>query len=152
MRLFRIAKKNYIEDLSGEGARLFGGRWNKRGTNMLYFSTSLSLCVLEVLVHFNQDLAPSDLYFIEIDVPDKLINDEENFIEISEYLRVNPPHHSTQNYGTNWADEGASLGLKVPSAILPLENNVIINPKHSEFKKIKIIRSELLNLDARVFL
>lgn len=150
MRLFRIAKEKYIEDFSGEGARLYGGRWNKRGTRMLYFSTSLSLSVLEVLVHFNQENAPQDLYFIEVEIPEKLINFKSNFSEINQYLRDNPPHYSTQKFGSNWTEKGDDLALAVPSAILASENNIIINPTHKSFNKIKTIKVHPLELDVRL--
>ena len=150
MRLFRIAKKQYINDLSGEGARLFGGRWNKRGINMLYFSTHLSLAVLEILAHFDQSLTPNDLYFTEIEIDDDFINQTEDFSSIEAYLRINPPHYSTQEFGSTWIAKNELVGLKVPSAILPLESNIIINPQHKNWLNHKVIKTEILQLDTRV--
>ena len=150
MKLFRIAKKQYIKDFSGEGARLYGGRWNKRGTHMLYFSTSLSLSVLEILVHFNQEYAPQDLYYIEIEIPDKFINYKSNFNSIKEHIRDNPPHFSTQQFGSLWIEKKEDLALAVPSAILTVENNVIVNPNHPLISKLKIIKSSKLDLDTRL--
>ena len=150
MKLFRIAKKQYISDLSGEGARLFGGRWNKRGTNMLYFSSHLSLAVLEVLAHFDQSLMPKDLYFTEIEIDDKWINKDEDFSILKNHFRDNPPHFSTQEFGSNWIIKNEFVGLKVPSAIIPLEFNVLINPQHKNWSKHKVVKTEILQLDARV--
>ena len=152
MRLFRIAKQQYIEDFSGEGARLYGGRWNKRGTNMVYFSTSLSLSVLEILVHFNQEYAPQDLYYVEVEISDKLINFEANLSSVKEYLRDNPPHFSTKHLGSLWAKKNEDLALSVPSAILPIENNIIVNPLHSSISKVKIINTSKLDLDTRLLI
>lgn len=150
MRLFRIAKKKYVKDFSGEGARLYGGRWNKRGTNMLYFSTSLSLSVLEILVHFNQEYAPQDLYYIEVEIPDKFINLKANLGSIKLHLRDNPPHYSTKHFGSSWAEKKEDLALAVPSAILPIENNIIVNPLHPSISKFKIINNFKLDLDTRL--
>ena len=151
MRLFRVAKEKFIEDFSGEGAKLYGGRWNKRGTNMLYFSTSLSLCVLEVLVHFNQEYAPVDLCYVEVDIPDKLINFKADFSALNTHLRDNPPHFSTQQFGSKWAGDKVNLALAVPSAILPIENNIIINPLHVSISKLKTVEVNKLDLDSRLF-
>ncbi len=150
MRLYRIAKQRYIEDFSGEGAKLYGGRWNKRGTHLLYFSSSLSLCVLEILVHFNQGYTPTDLYFVEIEVPDRLINFKVDLSEVKAYLRDNPPHFSTQQFGSNWVNKNDDFALALPSAVLPIEDNVIINPNHKNWSKVKVLKTEPLNLDARV--
>ncbi|MFD1064022.1 RES family NAD+ phosphorylase [Winogradskyella litorisediminis] len=151
MKLFRIAKQKYIKDFSGEGAKLYGGRWNKRGTRMLYFSTSLSLSVLETLVHFNQENAPDDLYYVEIEISNKLINTISNFSKLKAHLRDNPPHYSTQLFGSKWADKKQDLALAVPSAILLSESNIIVNPLHDAFSKIKTIKVNKLELDARLF-
>lgn len=150
MRLFRIAKQKYIKDFSGEGARLYGGRWNKSGTRMLYFSTSLSLSVLEILVHFNQENAPKDLFFVEIEISEKHINYKTNFSNIKKHLRDNPPHFSTQQFGSKWEDKNEELALAVPSAILTSEYNILINPMHKSFNKIKTVKVHPLELDVRL--
>ena len=152
MRLFRIAKRQYIEDFSGEGARLYGGRWNKAGTKMLYLSSTLSLSVLEILVHFNQDYAPNDLYYAELELADKFINTKTDFSELKEHLRDNPPHYSTQKFGTEWVKFNKDLAMTVPSAILPTEQNILINPKHKDIGELKLIGIEVLQLDMRLVL
>jgi len=150
MRLFRIAREKYIDDLSGQGAKLYGGRWNKKGTEMLYFSIQLSLCVLEVLVHFNSSLMPKDLWYLEIELEDDYISKMPSLKKISEHLRDNPPHYSTMEFGSQWIEKNKSCALLVPSAILPLEKNVIINPNHLDWTKHKVIKKGLLELDSRV--
>lgn len=150
MKLFRIAKKQYINDFSGDGARLYGGRWNKRGTNMLYFSTSLALSTLEILVHFNQDQMPNDLCYVEVEIPEKSVNFKPDLSEVEAHLRENPPHFSTKQFGTNWAQINEELALAVPSAILPIEYNIIVNPSHKSFSKLKTITTAKLELDTRL--
>ena len=151
MKLYRIAKKDYINDLSGEGARLFGGRWNKKGYSMLYFSKSLSLAVLEVLVHIDFRFLISDFKFIEVEIPDKFIEPKIKPEMLHNNWRDTPPSIYTKDFGTKWLQSEKSLAIQVPSAILPQQHNVLINPKHEKIKHLKIIKTEYLNIDSRVF-
>lgn len=151
MKIYRIAKKNYIKDLSGEGARLFGGRWNKRGYNMLYTSEHLSLCVLELLVHLDYQFINNDFGFIEIEIPDNIMIPKVKPSILKQDWRRNPPLSFIQDYGTNWLLSQKSLVLKVPSAVLPNESNILINPNHIQFSEIKIVRKGSLDIDSRVF-
>lgn len=150
MIVYRIAKEKYLTDLSGEGARLFGGRWNRRGSNMLYFSESLSLCVLEILVHLDYKYLENDFGYVAIEIPDNSIINLD-IKKLSPNWRVNPPQLYTQDFGSKWLQANKSLALKVPSAVLPLQNNILLNPNHKLFEKIKIIKKGKLNLDSRVF-
>lgn len=149
MKLFRIAKKKFINDLSGEGARLYGGRWNKKGTALLYFSEHLSLSVLEILVHSEIQLINSDFYFLEIEIPDRYIVSLK-LNELPFNWQSNSLVSSTQDFGTKWIQANESLALKLPSAVLPFENNVLINPHHKMISKLKICKISKLNLDARL--
>lgn len=149
MKLYRIAKKIFIEDLSGEGARLYGGRWNKVGIPMLYFSEHMSLCVLEILVHIEQQLVSNDFYFIEVEVPDKYIKSISQK-DLPQNWRSNVLLSSTQDFGSEWAFSKKELALKIPSAVLPSEYNILVNPNHPLISKIKILNISELNLDARL--
>jgi RES domain-containing protein len=151
LKIYRIAKKNYIKDLSGEGARLFGGRWNKPGNSMVYFSEYLSLCVLEILVHTEQQLLTNDYHFLEVEIPESEI-EIISLRKLFKNWRTNPPVSSTQDYGTNWLASQKNLALKVPSAVLPHEYNILINPNHKHFSKVKIICKSILDIDSRVLI
>ncbi len=133
MLLYRIAKKNFIEDLSGYGAQLYGGRWNKKGIPALYTSNSLSLCTLEVLVHCDKSIYPKDMYFAELEFPDELV--PKDFFEHSENIE-------SSFAGTNWLKSNSSAAIKVHSVILPSgysgDFNVIFNPRHKDFSALKI--------------
>ncbi|OBX23286.1 RES domain-containing protein [Gelidibacter algens] len=150
MRIFRIAKNDYLSDLSGEGARLYGGRWNKKGYNMLYCSQFLSLCVLELLVHMDFKFINQDFGFIELEVPDELIATKSSNTILRQDWRHNPPLVATQDFGSSWLLSRSDLAIRMPSAVLPHENNILINPNHERFADIKVIRKGLLDLDARV--
>lgn len=133
MLLYRIAKKDYIEDLSGYGAQLFGGRWNERGIPALYTSSSLSLCTLEVLVHCEKSVYPTDMYFAELEFPDELV--PKDFFEADE-------GDEEIFAGTDWLKSKSSVAIKVRSAVLPAsyngDFNVIFNPRHYDFSKLEI--------------
>lgn len=150
MRVFRIAKKQYLQDLSGEGSRLYGGRWNKKGMAMLYFSDSLSTCLLEVLVHLDFKHLTNDFCYIEIEVPDTLIDTKLKLKDLDENWRDNPPRSSTVSLGTAFLKANKKLGLKVPCAILPMASNILINPRHKDIAKLKIIRVADLDINSRL--
>jgi RES domain-containing protein len=151
VKIYRLAKTNFINDLSGEGARLFGGRWNSRGDSLLYFSEHLSLCVLELLTRIDFEFLVDDYSFIEVEVPTSLISILKNPNRISKNWRSNPPISNTQSYGSTWIKTNKALGLAVPSAVLIHVNNILINPKHSQFSELIIIKTGKLDLDSRVF-
>lgn len=150
MKVYRIAKQEFLEDLSGEGARLFGGRWNKQGYNMLYTSAYLSLSVLELLVHLDYKFVDTTFGFIEIEIPDSSSITKVNDALLQSNWRSNPPQSFTQDYGTQWLKNSESLMLQVPSAVLPHETNFLINPKHLDFSKVRILRKAVLELDSRL--
>ena len=150
MRLFRIAKQQFISDLSGEGARLYGGRWNTVGMPMLYFSEHLSLCMLEVLVHLEHSTLISDFWFLEIEIPDALITPLLTTEDLQSNWQQTPAPQYTQQKGTDWLQSNSSLAMRVPAAVLPFEYNVLINPLHIKKDHIKIIRKQKLNIDTRL--
>lgn len=150
MRIYRISKKKYIEDLSGEGARLYGGRWNRRGDAMVYFSKSLSLAALEMLVHLDYQFVDGTFHFIEAEIPDTCITKLKSPLKVTENWRENPPNSRTQDYGSNWLKSNKSLGLQVSSAVLPIEHNILINPRHPDFFQLKIIKTGVLDVDERL--
>ncbi|GGD07043.1 RES family NAD+ phosphorylase [Hyunsoonleella pacifica] len=151
MKIYRIAKAKYISDLSGEGSRLYGGRWNKSGYSMLYFSSNLSLSVLELLVHLDYRFINDTFRYVEVDIPDDLKISKLPSHILKQDWRHNPPLVLTQNYGTDWLESTKSLALKVPSAVLPSEYNILLNPNHIDFKSIAINKPSKLDLDARLF-
>lgn len=151
MKFYRIAKKEYLDDLSGEGARLYGGRWNKKGYSMLYFSESLSLALLEILVHLDFKYLTPDFGYIEVELPDTLIQPKVKVKNLDSSWRNNPPPLTTQNYGSKWMESQKNVALLVPSAILPQQCNILINPRHKNSSKLKIVKRGLLDVDVRIF-
>lgn len=150
MRIFRIAKTNFIEDLSGEGARLYGGRWNKPGDAVIYFSEHLSLCVLEILARTEYQFLRSGFSYLEAEIPDSLIRHISKPSKIHFNWNIEPPNMETQIYGSDWLRSKKDLAISIPSAVLPQEWNVLINPGHSLFSEIKILNIAPLVLDSRI--
>ena len=150
MKIYRVTKKEFVKDLSGEGARLYGGRWNKKGRSMLYFSEHLSLCVLEMLTRIDFEFLSEDYAFIEVEIPEKLIIPSTKVTSISKNWRADPPTVATQDYGSKWLSLETNFALSVPSAVLPNERNILVNPNHKLISKLKITNSGKLDLDPRV--
>lgn len=137
MKLYRIAKSAYIDDPTGAGARLYGGRWNEKGVPVIYTAASPSLAALEFLVHIPIVLAPRDLSICRFDLPDDVSVTTVKKSALPEDWKTNPPGAGSQAIGTKWALGGKSLLLIVPSVIVPQENDILINPHHDEFRRIK---------------
>lgn len=146
MLLYRIAKEQYIEDLSGLGARLYGGRWNEKGYSALYTSTSLSLCMMETLVHCEPNVIPKNMYFAEMELPDELIP--------ADFFKL-PDGEDSSWTGTQWLKKRETVAMKVRSIILPREYdrdyNIILNPEHPDYQKLRIKTVVLCPFDLRLF-
>lgn len=150
MRIFRIAKTQCIDDLSGEGARLYGGRWNKMGDAILYFSQNLSLSLLEIIVHVDYAGLPLKYSFIEVEIPDSCIKTIQSIDFIKPKWTTEEAVNQLQMFGSNWLKKNTGLAIKVPSAVLHQEYNILINPSHKDFEKLKIIKTEKMDFDPRL--
>jgi len=151
MIVFRIVQdKSRTSDLSGTGAFRRGGRWNSKGTYILYTSENSSLALLEYIVPFGQDLMPPQLYMMEILIKDSTL--------IYEPPEADYPKDWTQlslladqATGDRWMQEKKWLGLRVRSAINPTEYNVLLNPLYPKFSDLVEIKSvRKLPVDGRI--
>ncbi|HYX08379.1 MAG TPA: RES family NAD+ phosphorylase [Bacteroidales bacterium] len=151
MIVFRHANKRYCHDLSGTGAEITGGRWNFKGTKLLYTADSRALCMAEIAVHTPVGIMPVDYYLVTIEVPDystiKLIETD----TLPDNWRKFPYSKVTQESGDDFVGRNEYLYIKVPSAVVPGDFNVLINPGHPDFDRIKIIKTEKFNFDERLF-
>lgn len=146
IHIWRIIKAKYAESaFDGEGARLFGGRWNEPGTPMIYTSESLSLAALELLVHLDRATPKFKLVSIQAMIPKNVA------IKSLKHLKATENNLKTmQILGTKWAKSLETAVLQVPSIIIPQESNFLLNPKHPEFKKIKISTAQPFEIDERL--
>lgn len=150
MRLFRIARAKHLHDLTGVGARIYGGRWNEKGVGVIYTSQSRALAALEFLVHVPMSLTPGDLRIICFDVPERLAPRALDVALLPGNWRDYPPPPELAAMGTQWVHAGESLLLRVPSAIVEHEFNVLINPAHPDFKSVKLSPPERFVFDRRI--
>ena len=150
MQVYRIAQKKFINDLSGEGARLFGGRWNHRGTPLLYTAESRSLATLELLVHAQKLSALSNLSILTLEIPDKIkIDDIQKLIKLPQDWQKYTSHPELKDIVSKWIDTDGFI-LKVPSAIIKEETNFLINPRHQNINMLKVLNTEDFILDERL--
>lgn len=134
---WRIVKKKHQKDaLTGEGARLFGGRWNTPGHAILYTAGTLSGALLEVLVHSNRRLL-SYYVFYRLEFPKRVVLEIDE-TELPEHWRNAPAPLELGRIGDQWYNEQRSAVLCVPNAIVPMEPNYLINPVHKDYRLIEI--------------
>ena len=148
MIVYRLATAKYAEDISGEGARLYGGRFNPVGVPALYTSGNISLCILEILVRASRITVPDSYTLISIELPETGIR-ELTTRKLKKDWQSDLDY--TQGIGEDFLKRNYALCLKVPSAVISVEHNYILNPAHGDFKKVNIIETQLLQLDKRLF-
>lgn len=144
MDVWRLCQAPYTA-LDGEGTRLYGNRWNSAGLAVTYAATSLSLAVLEYLVHVDADLLPDNLVAMHLEVPD---GPYPTILEADL-----PPPDQAEWYlatGDAWLRSGASLVLIVPSVIVRVESNLLINPQHPDMARVRVRDVRPFSLDARL--
>ena len=151
MLVYRIQRAEFAQTrediLSGMGAKLYGGRWNPAGIPLIYTAASPELAHSEFMIHL-KNLPPATSYLVVLQIPD------ENILEIKvenlpEGWRNRANMHLTQEFTKTWFKESKYLAMRVPSAIVPMSYNYLINPNHSDIEKVNIIQSELFIFDER---
>ena len=134
---WRIVKKKHQKNaLTGEGARLFGGRWNTPGQAIIYSTETLSGALLEILVHSNRQLL-SHYIFYRLVFPKRIISDVK-IAELPIQWRSSPPPPELGQIGDRWCIEQRSAVLRVPNAVVPLETNYLVNPAHADYRLVEI--------------
>ena len=132
---WRIDRKLYrATAFTGEGARLYGGRWNSQGVSVVYTAEHRSLAMLEILVHLRK---PKDYELYSVKFDESLVQ-ELAAQNLPRNWDVEPPTSDTQEIGDNWVMSASSAVLSVPSAVVPEERNYILNPRHPDFKQFQI--------------
>lgn len=151
IQLFRISASEHINDITGIGARIYGGRWNHTGYPAVYTSDSRSLAALEFLVHVPMALAPENLSIVEINIEENIERESINESQLPSNWRNYPAPEQLANIGTNWIKSKASLLLDVPSAVVKKEVNTLINPLHPDIKFVDLTNIEMFSFDSRLF-
>ena len=148
-RAWRIVREDHRSAaFDGEGAWLFGGRWNSRGTRIVYTSITLSLAALETLVHLNPPVA---FKYVAIPIEfDEALVETVAAMDLPADWNEEPPPPSTAEIGDRWVRDSRSAVLKLPSVIISAELNYLLNPGHSDFKRIRIGKPMPFSFDPRL--
>ena len=150
MRVYRIGRKKHLDDLTGAGAKTFGGRWNHRGTAILYTSETRSLAMVEFLVHVSWMQAPSDLGLATLEIANEIQPESLLPADLPEDWRHYPAPRKLADLGTGWVNSKRSLLLRVPSAVVEQEHNILINPGHSDIARVTVLEVKDLEFDRRL--
>jgi RES domain-containing protein len=147
--VWRLTHKKHA-DPDGEGARRYGGRWNRPGTPVVYTSGSLSLAVLEFLVHVDSDIFPDALVSVRATIPESVLIHTVHPPDLPRDWKEKIIPAAVQDLGTSWANAATSAVLKVPSVVIEHEWNYVLNPLHPDFKKIRWERAVPFSFDPRL--
>lgn len=150
MIIYRLVRSEFKEDLSGYGAFLYGGRWNSHGQYALYCAQHISLAVLEIVVNYDRTATPllPSYHLVEIQIPDSEVIEIDK-LALKKSWSTDPEY--TRYIGDEFLKLKSDLILKIPSVVIPEESNYLLNPTHSDFKKIKIASTRPYGLDSRLF-
>ena len=146
--VWRLTKETFIsEAFSGKGAKLYPGRWNNKGVNVVYTAGSESLAILEMLVQANPTLP---YWKIEARLPADLLVTTIDTSKLPKSWRESPPRDEVRNIGSMWVEQNLSSVLMVPSSIVEQELNYLLNPLHTDFSRISIGIATESSLDPRL--
>lgn len=150
MIVYRLSTEKYKDDLSGTGAKIFGGRWNSPGLPIIYTAENISLAVLEILARTDKYSIPISYCLIKIFVPDTATSILIQEKKLKTGWEFDPGY--TQWMGDEFLKSNDALIMKVPSVIIPEETNFLLNPGHPDFKKVKITEADAFRFDKRLFI
>ena len=151
MRVWRICKAEHaVTAFTGEGALLYPGRWHHAGTPVVYCSESRALAALEQLVHLHRNRLPPNFVCFGVEVPEDLDIREVQTPELPTEWRLQPGPQELRDIGTQWAEQGETAVLRVPSAVVPGEHNFLLNPRHPDFSRLTISDPEPFEFDVRL--
>jgi RES domain-containing protein len=149
MITYRICNLSFKDDISGNGAKLYGSRWNSVGTPMLYLASSISLAWLEMLVHLQLQDKSTDFALLYVNIPSNAEIQELQTGKLKQHWQSDAGY--TQFIGDEFVRSKQKLILKVPSALVEEEANYLVNPLHPDFKKTEIIKTKIFQFDHRLF-
>ena len=133
--------------MSGEGSYLFGNRWNRPGTRVVYLASTTSLAALEVLVHAGAPDHLVDFSAIPVLIPQAQVG---VLHELPADWQESPAPASAQAVGTAWAETGSSAVLQVPSVIVPWEYNYVVSVEHQAFRELQVGQPRAFRFDGRL--
>jgi RES domain-containing protein len=151
MEVYRLTRQKFASVLSGKGAAIKGARWNSQGVEIIYTAANRSLAMAEVAVHFTLATLPENYVMSTIFIPDNTSIQKITIADLPGDWNSFPHNPITQAIGDRFSTENKYCILQVPSAVTMGDYNVLINPKHPEFDKLKILEMEKFPFDKRIF-
>ena len=148
MIVYRITNKTQAHDLSGTGAAMYGGRWNKKGTPALYTGESKEIALLETVVHTPPMLVPT-LDILTLKIPDNSITEIKSS-QLPRNWMDYPAPTILSKIAENWVVEGKKIALKVPSCIIYSAYIYILNCQHPNYAKVKLLEHKDFHFDSRL--
>ena len=147
---WRVVAERYAAGaFDGEGARRSGGRFNSPGTAVVYAADSLALALFEVAVHLPSYRALLGRVAFRVEVPGTLVRVVDE-AELPANWRATPPSRSTQQFGDAWVREARTVGLLLPSVLLPHHTNLLLNPAHPDWPEVAVGAPERVPIDGRL--
>jgi RES domain-containing protein len=151
-KFFGLADNGLQKSLSGKGAAKMGARWNSEGVELIYTAANRSLAMAEVAVHLSYTALPTDFVMLTIFIPDDVSSKKLVSKDLPSDWNDFPYYSaSTQTIGDRFIDENKDCLLVVPSVVTQGDHNILINPGHPDFKRIKIVQAEKFPFDRRMF-
>lgn len=151
MEVYRLSRKKHSASLSGLGAAIKGARWNSVGVELIYTALNRSLAMAEVAVHFSLATMPDDYVIMTINIPDNTSIQKINAADLPVGWNTFPHPTFTQAIGDKFVSDNKKCVLQVPSAVTSGDYNILINVKHPEFSKTRIIDVQPFPFDKRIF-
>ena len=151
MEVFRVSREKYSTTLSGKGAAMRGARWNSASVEMIYTAANRSLAMAEVAVHLNLSTLQEDYVMVTISIFDDVTLQKLSNPHLPPGWNAFPDSPVTSKIGDKFIADGKYCILQVPSAVTKGDHNLLINPHHNEFSKVKIIAIENFPFDWRIF-
>jgi RES domain-containing protein len=149
MLVYRLSKSKYADDLSGIGAAFAGGRWNKKGRAVIYCSEAPALALLEIVVNLPPMFQP-DLQLLTLEIPDEKVKSIEKDILPKNWFHYPAPRILAEIAEENYKNPEI-LAIKVPSAVVHKQYNILINPRNHHFSEIKKVSTEPFVFDPRLY-
>lgn len=151
MEVYRLSREIYSHNLSGKGAALKGARWNSIGIEMIYTASNRSLAMAEVAVHLSVALLPNDYKMLTVYIPDDASILKFQVSDLPHNWNEFPHPKQTQKVGDEFVLQNNYAVLQIPSVVTQGDFNLLINPHHADFSRIKIIDNVPFPFDRRLF-
>lgn len=151
MRVWRLCRQPFAATaLEGVGGLYASGRWHRRGRPIVYAASSAALAALEVLVHVDPLDAPDDLRLLTIELPDDLGVERVDAADLPTHWTAVPAPDELAALGSDWLMSRRSAALSVPSAVIPIERNLLLNPRHPDIARVSVVDDAPFTFDPRL--